>query len=246
MQTLNDTRLLRLNRSEHTDLLVCFPHAGAGISAFRNWPARFKNHLDIALVQLPGREDRIHEAFSTTLAELAKTISDELAASGTKKLFLFGHSMGATIAWAVAEQLWFTHRCSPILIVSAQSPTPVVHETLKDLPGWFELMGEKFPAALQHPELRAMFDKTWASDIAWMNRELPHFKPCMLPVDVHTLYGLQDSLIGRTDVAKWKSCTSRYFGIAPMQGGHLYWLSQPEQLHRAIEQLIERYAHATS
>ena len=245
----SDTRLLRLNRSDHTDLLVCFPHAGAGISAFRNWPTRFKNHVGVALVQLPGREDRIHEDFSSSLFELSKAIANELAASNVNRLFLFGHSMGASIAWAVAEQLWFIHQCRPVLIVSAQSPTPekqLAEQTQYDLPGWYELLGEKFPAALKHPELRALFETTWAIDSQWMKRELVCFHPSVLPVDVHAMYGIRDGLIARTEVAQWRNLTSRHFGLVPMQGGHLYWLDQAEPLYTTIEQLIERYSNVTS
>ena len=239
-----DTRLLRLHSSARVDLLVCFPHAGAGISAFLSWPRQFNQLLDIALVQLPGREDRIHEVFSETLMEVSTHIADELASMKPRILFMFGHSMGASIAWAVASQLWHRYGLKPIMILSAQSPCIPIRElnwNPDDLRQWFNRLGEEFPLALDNSEMLDLFQRTFATDWAWMARELSIPPVGSLPVDLYSLYGLQDGLVKRDQAAIWQSYTSAKFVIKPMQGGHLYWLSHPEELFIFIHQLIDGY-----
>ncbi|RJG06517.1 thioesterase [Noviherbaspirillum cavernae] len=241
-----DTRLLRLHASPQPDLLVCFPHAGTGASAFRPWTAKLKLSASVALVQLPGREDRMHEAFSQTLAEVSVQIADELAAVRAGTLFLFGHSMGASIAWAVAAQLWRRHGLRPIVILSAQSPDVPLRDLGRrpgDLREWFALLGEDFPKALENPELLEIFQRTLSADCAWMERELAEPPAGRLPIDLHCVYATQDGLATREAVARWRDHTSASFSITPMRGGHMYFLKESEELLAFVHHLIEVCKH---
>lgn len=243
---VHDTRLLRLHASSRTDLLVCIPHAGAGVSAFLNWPRRLSHLASVALVQLPGREDRTHEAFSQTLPEVATHIADELARVSAGTRFIFGHSMGASIAWAVAGQLWQRHGIKPIVILSAQAPSISLRESgvdPADLREWFRVLGEDFPKVLENAELLELFQRTFSADCAWMNRELIAPPVGRLPVDLHCVYAMQDGLVNKEKVAQWRNHTSASFTITPMQGGHLYFLNHPDELLTFISHLIEVYRH---
>jgi pyochelin biosynthetic protein PchC len=242
----HDTRLLRLHASPQSDLLVCIPHAGSGVSTFLNWPQRLNQLLSVALVQLPGREDRVHEVFSQTLIEISTQIADELASVKARTLFLFGHSMGASIAWATAAQLWQKHRLKPIVILSAQSPRMPLRElnlNPDNLREWFKLLGEDFPKTLENTELLDIFQRTFSTDCVWMNRELTTPPVGRLPIDLHCVYAVQDGLINKGQMAQWQDHTSASFTMTPMQGGHLYFLSYPEELLTFIRHRIEVYKH---
>lgn len=243
---VHDTRLLRLHASPQPDLLVCIPHAGAGVSAFLGWPRRLNHLLSLALVQLPGREDRMHEVLSQTLPEISTRIADELARINAGTRFIFGHSMGASIAWAVAGQLWRRHGIKPIVILSAQSPSISLREpnaNPANLREWFRVLGEDFPQALENTELLELFQKTFSADCAWMHRELMAPPDGRLPVDLHGIYAMQDGLISREKVAQWQNYTSADFTITSMQGGHLYFQHDPDALLTYISHLIEVYRH---
>ena len=211
-----------------------------------NWPNRLKQFLNVALVQLPGREDRIHEAFSQTLIKVSTQIADELASVNARTLFIFGHSMGASIAWAVAGKLWQKYGLKPVVVLSAQSPHLLRHESNLnpvDLREWFKLLGEDFPEALEDAELLDLFQGTFSADCAWMSKELSASPVGRLPIDLHCLYGVQDGLIAKEQVAQWQDYTSASFTMTPMQGGHLYFLNRPEELLTFICHLIEVYRH---
>src|SRR6516164_1856732 len=59
--------------------LLCFPHAGGGASAFANWQAEFPSHIEILPLQYPGRESRWSEPLCGDLAELVRTLAEDLA-----------------------------------------------------------------------------------------------------------------------------------------------------------------------
>src|SRR5688500_10376608 len=100
--------------------LFCFPFAGGGASTYRLWGTRISAIVEVCLMQLPGREERANEAPFTNLVRLAVAAAGEMAASLDKPFALFGHGMGALVAFEVARALRRAQRPSPgALLVSA-------------------------------------------------------------------------------------------------------------------------------
>lgn len=245
----SDTRLLRHYPSpwpDTPDLLVCFPHAGAGVSAFAGWPQKLAHVASVALIQLPGRENRLSEPLTQSLHDLSGQIAVELVRSNARRLFLFGHSMGARVAWSVASRLWNDHGVTPVVILSAGSPH--TSDTLTDtsssaLHAWFDRMGEHFPAELENTELLALFQNTLAADLAWL-RAFPFAPAVALPVDLHCFHGACDGLVTRELMMLWRHYTSAAFTMTEMPGGHLYQMSAQTELLASMQKLIKDQTHA--
>ncbi|HZH03347.1 MAG TPA: thioesterase domain-containing protein, partial [Myxococcaceae bacterium] len=54
--------------------LFCFPHAGGGASAYRQWADLVPEWVEICAVQLPGRETRFGERPFEALAPLLDAV----------------------------------------------------------------------------------------------------------------------------------------------------------------------------
>ncbi len=86
--------------------LFCLPYAGGGTLAFRTWPERLPDWIEVCPVQLPGREARAREAAFTSVYPLAAALATELQPLLLERPFaLFGHSMGALIAFELAREI---------------------------------------------------------------------------------------------------------------------------------------------
>ncbi|WP_423834094.1 thioesterase II family protein [Streptomyces manipurensis] len=86
--------------------LVCFPHAGGSASYFVPLSARLSGVAEVLAVQYPGRQDRWYEPAIDDLGELAEHVVRALApARNGGPLALFGHSMGALVAYEAARQV---------------------------------------------------------------------------------------------------------------------------------------------
>lgn len=84
-------------------VLFCFPYAGGGASAYRDWIRALDNKVNICPIQLPGREERIIEKPYTDMYLLANNLADTIEnIIGEKKCSFFGHSMGGKIAYETA------------------------------------------------------------------------------------------------------------------------------------------------
>lgn len=103
--------------------LVCMPHAGGSVSFYRDWGESLPADIETHIVQYPGREDRIAEPGMLDMAELADAVSVAVAPLFVRPTVLFGHSLGASLAYEVAL------RCEaagtfPALVIASGSPPP--------------------------------------------------------------------------------------------------------------------------
>src|SRR5262245_54066185 len=88
--------------------LFCFPWSGANASVYRDWAQSLPDEIETVAVQLPGRSSRRDEAPVDRLAplavQIARAIGDELG-ERPGRFALFGHSLGALLAYEVARRL---------------------------------------------------------------------------------------------------------------------------------------------
>ena len=85
--------------------LFCFPYAGAGASVYRNWQQELPSTIEVVPIQLPGRESRWSDQAIPDLSLLATTLATALHPLLSEPYALFGHSMGALIAFELARVL---------------------------------------------------------------------------------------------------------------------------------------------
>jgi medium-chain acyl-[acyl-carrier-protein] hydrolase len=94
--------------------LFCFPYAGGAASAFRNWPRELPWPIRAFPVQLPGREARWQETAYSDMPGAVAALADSLSPALGPPLALFGHSMGAFIAFELARELRSRGRPGPV------------------------------------------------------------------------------------------------------------------------------------
>lgn len=85
--------------------LFCFPYAGGSASSYGRWPDRLPASVDVRPVQLPGRWNRLREPPFTQFDDMVRGIGEVLPSCLDRPFALFGHSMGALLAFAAARQL---------------------------------------------------------------------------------------------------------------------------------------------
>ncbi|MFI9274318.1 thioesterase II family protein [Kitasatospora sp. NPDC052896] len=85
--------------------LVCFPHAGGSAGYFHPLSALLGPEVEVLAVQYPGRQDRRIEPAVADIGELADEVAGALRPWADQPLALFGHSMGALVAFETARRL---------------------------------------------------------------------------------------------------------------------------------------------
>lgn len=220
---------LRVNPNARTRVL-CFPHAGGGTATYRSW-APLAAELEVWAVALPGREHRLGEPATSSVSEMVARIADgcldELGAA--LPVVLFGHSMGALLAFEVARELRRRGASGPLrhLFVSGCAapdrleplsihalPEPEFRRALRELGGTPE-------AVLAHEELMALVGPTLRADFrALSEHRFVAEPPLELPIDA--LAGLDDRRASLEAMHGWRRHTTGPFEAHAFSGGHFF------------------------
>ncbi|MEM7134875.1 MAG: SDR family NAD(P)-dependent oxidoreductase [Chloroflexota bacterium] len=218
--------------------LFCFPYAGGGASAYREWANNLPPEIELCPIQYPGREERLQEPLITDLSYLVSTLLPALQPYLDKPFAFFGHSMGAVIAYETARQLE-THRgVQPIhlFISSRQAPQLVVDSSpLRHLPDGeliehLQTLYDAVPELIRNnQELQKLFLPVLRADVALLETH-PYVpsRPLDFPITVYG--GKQDQSINQELLTAWREQTSSVFDLQMFSGGHFYLEKQRKEL----------------
>ncbi len=104
MPTVNPW-LLRYAPEPRAEMRVlCFPCAGMGASMYRPWASMLPPGVELCAVQPPGREGRFRDEAFTRVPDLVAAAHDALLPYLDRPFALFGHSLGALIAFEMARR----------------------------------------------------------------------------------------------------------------------------------------------
>jgi surfactin synthase thioesterase subunit len=86
--------------------IFCFPPLGTGAQIFHSWSQHLPSDVEVMPIEYPGRNIRMSEPLQTDLVAMAKQCATDLLPLFTEVPFvLFGHSMGAWVAYEVGQEL---------------------------------------------------------------------------------------------------------------------------------------------
>lgn len=221
--------------------LVCFPYAGAGAAAYRPWIPLLPAGVELWAVELPGRATRIAEPAVTDLAALADALASAVAAEVPGAFALFGHSMGALLAFEVCRRLaraggpWPRH----LVVSGRRAPQlPRSRPSVASLPD-AELVGvivERYGGipepVLRQPELMSLFLPTLRADLCALEGH-EHMPGPRLAVPITALAGTDDDNAPPADMAGWQQQTSARFALHAFAGDHFF-------IHAQRSAVIER------
>jgi surfactin synthase thioesterase subunit/phosphopantetheinyl transferase len=207
-------------------LLFCLPHAGGSAYAFRGLAAGLPPGVGCVPVHLPGRESRLDEPPAIDVVELARAVG---RCAGDRPFALFGHSMGARLAFEAARQLRRDGAPAPVLLVASGCRPPhldvplsrVSHLPDDELCARVEAMGGTTPGTLAVPELRELLLPVLRSDFAMV--EAYRFRPePPLDVPIVVLAGAADPEADALDMTGWSAHTSASTHLYTLPGDHFF------------------------
>jgi len=96
--------------------LICLPYAGAGAAVYRGWQRLMPHWVELVALDLPGRGLRQAEPAVWDWRELIDSVMGSLGRRIKTPLALFGHSMGALVAVALARELRVRGAPAPVSV----------------------------------------------------------------------------------------------------------------------------------
>jgi medium-chain acyl-[acyl-carrier-protein] hydrolase len=221
--------------------LFCFPFAGSGASLFYSWADLLPPAVELAAVQLPGRENRLREPAYSRLEPLIEALVANLRPWFDMPFAILGYSYGALVGFELARALRRQGGPQPeqLLVISRRAPQlpsagPEVHNLSETgLLQWMTELGGTPQELLDHPELLPIFLPILQADLAANERYCYRPEaPLILPIT--TFGGSKDTQAQPAELAGWRFQTAASFNSYLYPGGHFFFKEQKAKLLQDI------------
>ncbi|GAB3844921.1 alpha/beta fold hydrolase [Dactylosporangium cerinum] len=223
--------------------LFCFPHAGGSASAYFQLSQLLAPTVQVSAVQYPGRQDRRSEPRIDSIDEFADRMCAELLSQPARPFAMFGHSMGAVIAYETAQRLTEAGR----------------------VPVWFFSSSRRAPSRLRHTdvhrrddagivaELRSLAggDVDWLADEELLASFLPAIRSDYQAIETHpyrpgpplrcpitAFMGDQDPYTTQDEAASWQDHCTGSFDLHVFPGGHFYFDNHTAQVAAHVNRVL--------
>jgi medium-chain acyl-[acyl-carrier-protein] hydrolase len=230
--------------------LFCFSYAGAGANVYRSWSdAPFQN-VEIAAVQLPGREGRMREQAFTSVKPLVAALAGELAPYLGKPFVFFGHSMGALVSFELARELRRQGKPLPHALFLSGRRAPGADRSERfmhrmndeDLVAELRTMNGTAEGVMEHPEMLALLLPIFRADFS-VCENWRHEEESPLPMPIHAFGGHDDPRVSRADLEAWSRQTDAGHTLDMFEGDHFYVNQSRAQLLARVGTSLRQYVN---
>ena len=223
--------------------LFLFPYAGGGPAAFHKWLSGLPDSIEARIAHYPGRGSRHAEAPVKQIGTLAEHLLLAMQPLLDKPFALFGHSLGALVAFELAHRLRRNGLLQPqILFVSAcgaphlSDPHPPIHSLpAGDFIGALQQLNGIPSELLHQPEAMQLLLPIVRADFEAIENHVHSPKELPLDFPIVAFGGLDDPRVRPEHMEGWSLHTSAEFHSQYYPGDHFF-------IHTAGEVVIAALA----
>lgn len=216
--------------------VFCFAHAGGNASFFRDWRGT-ADLVEFYPVQLPGHGTRLSEPPLTRLADIVDAFAEAAEPLLDRPFALFGHSFGAWLAYAAAQQIRTSYgQSTRHLFVSGNVPPP---RSLNN----DNILLKSDEEAYEYMNIISETPQELLNDIDFLNHIIPIFRNDInilrsykddnnqiLNCPITAFLGCEDPLHLQASVLAWRDYTSGPFDHHLFPGDHFYLKKYRDEL----------------
>jgi surfactin synthase thioesterase subunit len=221
--------LLEVPASASLPVLVLFPHAGGGASTYLRLAQSLTEVSRPFIVRLPGRERRLGEVPFTDLRQVVRALVPVLHPRLGPDFALYGHSMGALIAFETARMLSLAYGMHPRRLIVSGMEAPQDCDRTKNRhlltdDGLWQMtldMGGLPAEIAAEPAMRQMILPALRADFQVTDEYEFRVAP-RLSCPISAFAGAADSELDPSAMQGWQAHTQGDFSHAVLAGEHFF------------------------
>lgn len=225
--------------------VFCLPYSGASAMVYARWRRTLPAWIDVCPLELPGRGRRFNEPLHTDIPALAVQLAKELDGRLDRPFALFGHSLGALVAFDLAHALRSRGDAGLCALLVSGAPAPSQRQYHADLQtaqsdaqllARLRQLGGTQEAVFADPEMLQLTLPILRADFLMCGRY--RYAPrALLGCPIHVFGGRQDR-VSRDALSAWEAETGAGFSLEMFEGDHFFINDhEPQLLARIIELL---------
>lgn len=239
------TSITSLTPSTHaTYILYCFSYAGGSGQNFHTWRKYIPSAIELRTVTLPGRGRRIAEMPIESISDMAEEISRHiLSINDGRQILLYGHSMGAALAYECALRLeQSTEQLSHLFIGGFRAPhlqctAKTIHDlSNEDFIREIASYGATTREVLENKELLEVFLPMLRSD--FKAAETYQNVNDKLTSPISAFYGHKDNRVTPEQVKEWSFSTRNHCSFIELNAHHFFHESHAIEIINTISKSI--------
>jgi surfactin synthase thioesterase subunit len=214
--------------------IFCFHHAGGSPRTFLGWQPDLDGSAQIVPICMPGRDYRADEPVPESIAELADGAAAAIAeAAGEQPFYLFGHSLGALVAFEVARRLRDMDNLRHLVASGSNAPARAPSARTVQIA---RLEGREFaeamsyfggipPEAVADDDLRRLLLPGLQADFQ-LSAEYRYRSAAPLTIGISLINGVDDPHVKAAGLEPWSRESTSPPDHYWVDGGHFYFMNR--------------------
>lgn len=221
------------------------PYAGGFSSYYNGWQPLYSKNITLIPIESKGRGIRYRELFYDNFTELIEDYIDQIEKRKTSEQYaIYGHSMGAFVAYEICVSLLRRHRKLPgHLFLSGRLPPSVSIkkklETFSEesITKQMERLGGTPEWLLKDKKCIAFFASKLRDDLNLLYNYVPVYSPTNLPIPITVMNGKEDC--NEQIMKKWEEFSNGDFAYYEFEGGHFFINQFKQEIAQIIQQRLK-------
>lgn len=233
--------------------LFAIPFAGGNSMVYRNLKQHLPSFIKLNALELPGRGNRARETLITDMELMAQDMLVQIREKPELEegnYAIFGHSMGALLAYIISRKIHEEDLPLPKHIFCSGHGAPSAKKmdrsgeqakhTLSTAAFWeyIDSLGALPPELKDHEELMSYFEPILRADIQAL--ECYEYKPVSRPLDIpiSVFYGANDQETPLSSLRAWQDESCKTVSFYPFQGGHFGLFQQLPEFSQTLYSIL--------